>query len=266
MAAVTAYEISNPIVTMKRSSFLARAIGRGGAVGAAILMLSLSAHAADDEFIPLFNGRDLSGWDGNLEFWSVQDGAITGRSTVEKPLPANTFIIWQGGDVADFELRARFRLVADNDKNSANSGVQYRSRVLDPENWAVGGYQADMDAANRYTGMLYEEKGRGIVVKPGERITIGPPGEGGKARLTPFGEPTPPAEITAAIHAGGWNEIVIIATGNHLRHYVNGKLTAEAIDADPAKAAGAGVLALQLHTGPPMTVQFKDIRLKKLPR
>jgi hypothetical protein len=227
------------------------------------LLVSL-AQAAEPEFRSLFNGKNLAGWSGDTNFWSVRDGAITGRSSVETPLKGNTFIVWQGGQVTNFELHAKFKLVADNDKNFANSGVQYRSRLIDPAHWVVGGYQADMDAGNTYTGMLYEEKGRGILVQPGERIRISGVGPTGKLQLSSMGARLAPTEIKAAIHAGEWNDLVIIAEGNHLRHFVNGKLTAEAIDSDSTKSASTGVLALQLHAGLPMTVQFKEIFLKPL--
>ena len=227
------------------------------------LLVSL-AQAAEPEFRSLFNGKNLAGWSGDTNFWSVRDGAITGRSSVETPLKGNTFIVWQGGQVTNFELHAKFKLVADNDKNFANSGVQYRSRLIDPAHWVVGGYQADMDAGNTYTGMLYEEKGRGILVQPGERIRISGVGHTGKLQLSSMGARLAPTEIKAAIHAGEWNDLVIIAEGNHLRHFVNGKLTAEAIDSDSTKSASTGVLALQLHAGLPMTVQFKEIFLKPL--
>ena len=226
--------------------------------------LASLAQGAEPGFSLLFNGHDLAGWSGNTDFWSVQDGAITGHSTVETPLKGNTFIVWQGGVVTNFELHAKFKLVANNDKNFANSGVQYRSRLIDPAHWVVGGYQADMDAGNTYTGMLYEEKGRGILVQPGERIRISEFGSTGKPQLSPIGVRLAPTEIKAAIHAGEWNDLVVIAEGNHLRHFVNGKLTAEAIDSDSTKSASTGVLALQLHAGLPMTVQFKDISLKTL--
>ncbi len=222
------------------------------------------AQAAEPGFSSLFNGHDLAGWSGNPDFWSVQDGAITGRSSVGTPLKENTFMVWQGGQVANFELRAKFKLVANNDKNFANSGVQYRSRLIDPAHWVVGGYQADMDAGNTYTGMLYEEKGRGILVQPGERIRISGFGPTGKPQLSPLGVRLAPTEIKAAIHASEWNDLIIIAEGNHLRHFVNGMLTAEAVDTDSTKSASTGVLALQLHAGLPMTVQFKDISLKTL--
>jgi hypothetical protein len=236
-------------------------------IPALFLPLGLAALASAQpapEFQSLFNGSDLTGWSGLDGYWSVRDGAITGRTTAEMPLKTNTFLVWRD-EVANFEFRAKFRLSAENPKHFSNSGVQYRSRIIDPAKWIVGGYQADMDADNVYTGQLYEERGRGIVVKPGERILIGPLNAAGKPQLTALGAPTDPAAIKATIHPGEWNDLVIITQGNHLRHWVNGLLTAEAIDLDETKGAKSGVLALQLHAGAPMTAQFKDIMLKVLP-
>lgn len=224
---------------------------------------SLSAQPAEKDFRPLFNGSNLAGWKGDLAFWSVTDGAITGQTTAERPAKGNTFLVWQGGDVKNFELRAEFRLVPNNDKNFANSGIQYRSKIVDPANWVVAGYQADMDGDGKYVGMLYEEKGRGIVAMPGQQVRISA-GEQ-KPKIDIAGVTTPPADIAAAIRRSDWNEYVIIAEGNRLRHFVNGLLTADITDLDEKLAAKSGVLALQLHTGLPMTAQFKNIRLKVLP-
>jgi hypothetical protein len=233
-------------------------------IAAVFAACSLSAaQPAEKDFRSLFNGSNLAGWKGDPAFWSVLDGAITGQTTAERPAKGNTFLIWQGGDVKNFELRASFRMVANNDKNFANSGIQYRSKVVDPANWVVAGYQGDMDGAGKYIGMLYEEKGRGIVALPGQKVNISAGAEKPKIEIT--GVTTPPAEISAAIKPSDWNEYVIVAEGNHLRHFINGLLTADITDLDEAHAAESGVLALQLHAGPPMTVQFKNIRLKVLP-
>jgi hypothetical protein len=229
----------------------------------ALAAFSSSVHAEEKDFSSLFSGTDLSGWKGDSALWSVRDGAITGQTTAEHPAKGNTFLVWQGGDVNNFELHAAFRLVANNEKNFANSGIQYRSRVVDATNWVVAGYQADMDGDGKYVGMLYEEKGRGILATPGQQVRITP--AEGKPKIEITGVTAPPADIAAAIHPGDWNEYVIIAEGNHLRHFINGRLTADVTDLDSANAAKSGVLALQLHAGLPMTVQFKNIRLKVLP-
>ena len=223
------------------------------------------SHGADPDFKPLFNGKDLAGWDGMPGFWSVRDDAITGQTTAEKTLKANTFLVWKDGELKNFELRLSFRLLADNTQARANSGIQYRSKIIDPATWVVGGYQADLDFTRPYLGMLYEEKGRGILMKAGERIRVLAAGADGKPKIEVAGSPTDPTELVANYHKGDWNEMTIIARENHVQHFVNGKLTAEVTDLDEAKAAKSGVLAFQLHTGPPMTIQFKNIRLKTLP-
>ncbi|MFM8334550.1 MAG: DUF1080 domain-containing protein [Opitutaceae bacterium] len=249
-----------------------------------LLILGVAASAtialAADGAQSLFNGKDLSGWKGKPDFWSVRDGAITGQSTATKVVDANTFLVWQGGEPANFELRLKFRLTAQNAKGWGNSGVQYRSRVIDAEKFVVGGYQADIDSPFRYTGMLYEERGRGILMNPGQKVRVGPaeaaaaaPADAkkGKGKAGPrpkidvLGTPTTAEQIQAALKMGDWNELRIVANGNQLQHFVNGVLTADVTDADPAVAPKSGVIALQMHKGEPMTVQFKDIQLKKLP-
>ena len=105
------------------------------------------AAAADDAgFVQLFDGKTLDGWDGNPEFWSVKDGAITGVTTPEKPTKGNTFLIWRKGEVSDFELRVEFKI------NGGNSGIQYRSAELPDNKWVIRGYQADFDGAGGWTG------------------------------------------------------------------------------------------------------------------
>ena len=211
-------------------------------------------------FTSLFNGKDLTGWDGNPRLWSVKDGAITGQTTLENPAKGNTFLIWTNGTPGDFELRCQFKLVSNNDRGFANSGIQYRSKVLDPANWVVGGYQADMDAGPVYTGTLYEERmTRNTMAFDGERVLWDK--DCNKKVLRMMGSA---AEIQAAIKQGDWNEYVIKAQRNHLQQFINGKPTVDVTDDCEAKRAMSGVIALQLHAGPPMMVQFKDLQLKIL--
>lgn len=211
-------------------------------------------------FISIFNGKDLTGWDGNPRLWSVKEGTVTGQTTVENPAKGNTFLIWTNGTPGDFELRCRFKLVSNNDRGFANSGIQYRSKVLDSANWVVGGYQADMDAGPVYTGTLYEERmTRNTMAFRGEKVLWGK--DCNKKVLSTFATA---GEIEAAIKKADWNEYVIVAQGNHLQHFVNGKLTVDVTDDCEAKRAMSGVIALQLHAGPPMLVQFKELKLKLL--
>lgn len=205
------------------------------------------------DFVSLFNGRDLSGWDGNPDLWSVKEGAITGQTSAENPLKRNSFLLWKGGQVRDFELRLKFRM------QGGNTGIQYRSK--DKGEWVVNGYQADYDMAKKYCGILYEEGGRGILAKVGEKVTIGPDG---KLNLT--GQTEDPDGIRKAIRDNEWNEYTIIARGNRLQHIINGHTTIDVLDEQADKRAMEGVLAFQVHVGPPMKIQFKDIYLKHFPQ
>ena len=211
----------------------------------------LVARANDVGFVSIFNGTNLDGWEGKPEFWSVKDGAIVGETTAEKPTKGNTFLIWRQGNVDDFELMLRYRLTG------GNSGVQYRSK--DYGDSVVGGYQGDFEAGKTYSGILYEERGRGILAKRGERVTIAADG------TKTMGEPIGKAEdLQKMIKEGDWNEYRIVAQGPKLSHFINGQLMSETIDDQTDKRVAEGILALQLHTGPPMKAEFKDIRLKRL--
>ena len=237
---------------------------------AGLLMLSgvlLSQAAAADEkeagFRSLFDGRTLKNWDGNPKFWRVEEGAITGETTKDNPTKGNTFIIWRGGDVADFELKLEYRIFAKNDSGFGNSGIQYRSFLLPDKKWVAGGYQADFEAGDRYSGILYSEiTGRNILAQRGEKTVIG---KNGKPKVV--GSVGISKEIQAKIKKEDWNEYHIIAKGNHFIHKINGVVTCECIDEDvegPKHRAAKGILALQLHAGEPMKVQFRNIRIKNV--
>lgn len=227
-------------------------------LGGALLFAPLPGAAQDrDGFNKIFNGRDLTGWTGDPNVWSVEEGAIVGRTSAEKPIKANTFLIWTNGEVADFELRLSFKIL------SGNSGIQYRSKVLEPEKWIVGGYQADLEAGPNYTGILYDERGvaggRGILAARGEKVVWD---RDCKKQVT--GVIDDATNALPSIVPGHWSEYRIIARGNHLQHFINGHQTVDVTDACESKALKSGVLALQVHTGPPMTVMFKNIRLRPL--
>ena len=227
---------------------------------AALLVVS-AADASDP--IALFDGQSLDGWSGDATFWSVEDGAIVAESTPETPCTENTFLLFEGVDgvgpeLGDFELTLRFRI---GGHASANSGIQYRSGVRDDGH--VFGYQADLDLAGKYRGALYDELGRGMLCPPGEHRTV-PPGvsDGG-----PQSEDEPRPKRVAMLEQrhmfdpDGWNTYRIVADGSTLTHFINGTKTAHCEDDDPEAREMAGRLALQLHSGPPMRVAFKDIKL-----
>jgi hypothetical protein len=217
-----------------------------------LLFVSIATVQAADEPESIFNEKDLSGWEGDPKIWSVEDGAIVGRTTAEDPIKNNTFLIWKDGELGDFRLTLEYRI------DGGNSGVQYRSKVVDPEKWIVGGYQADIDSKPVYTGILYDERGRGILANRGERVTIG---RDGKPAGTRFADAD---ELLKSVKSDGWNEYIIEARGPHLRHTINGKLMSETTDNDAEKSVASGILALQVHQGPPMTVQFRKFRLERL--
>jgi hypothetical protein len=261
--------LPNPLVALGLAAILGIFAGCGRRETAKSVSAK-SVSAKSDSAKNLFNGKDLTGWEGLPSFWSVSDGAITGQTTPENTLKANTFLVYKDAQPANFELNFKFRLTPNNEKKQANSGVQYRSKVLNAETFSVGGYQADIDSTGRYAGMLYEEKGRGILMGPGEKIKVGPTVEDPntkkkKTEVQKLDGATPPAEILAVYKLGEWNDFKVIANGPHLQHFLNGKLTADVTDGDPTLAPTSGFIALQLHTGPPMTIQFKDIQLKTLP-
>ena len=217
---------------------------------------------ASGEWVSLFNGKDLTGWDGAPGLWSAKDGAIHGETTKENPLKSNTFLVYRGGSFDDFELRIKFRLLG------GNSGVQYRSKEFDK--WRIAGYQADVLDTLGMVGFLYEEGGRAFLANVGEFVLVSP-----NANRSVIGSV---CDKQALIDAGyyklkDWNEYRIICRANHIVQYLNGYKTIELLDndrlvnpTDPKDSRGAsrtGLIALQLHVGPPMVVEFKDIRLQR---
>lgn len=212
---------------------------------------SVRADDSNGKFKELFNGRDLAGWEADERIWTVEDGLLTGQTTADTKLEHNTFAIWTGGEVDDFHLVAEFRLEGDN-----NSGVQYRSK-RNPDNgkYSIVGYQADIHPAANYVGMLYDEGGRGIAAENGQHVTLGP----GDAKEVKQVNAKPEAADLAK-----WNKLEVIAKGNRLIHKLNGKETIELIDNDPKNAEAKGLLALQVHAGPPMKVQYRSVRLNPL--
>jgi uncharacterized protein (TIGR03067 family) len=219
---------------------------------------SFNAGAAENGFTSLFDGESLNGWEGNTNLWSVRDGAITGETKRETNLRHNTFLVWKGGAVDDFELRLSYRIV------NGNSGIQYRSKLAEqgPQGPIVSGYQADFEAGKTYSGILYEERGRGILAQRGQMTrVIGT--DDGKHKVEVIASLGKTEDLQAGIKAEDWNDYVIIARGNRLTHIINGRVTADVTDEDP-RAARSGILAFQVHQGPPMVVQFKDVRLRKL--
>lgn len=220
---------------------------------ASVLMTSTGGGLAAEEpgFERIFDGETLQGWSGDSKLWSVQDDAITGVTTDEEPLAYNKFLIWDG-EVENFHLRAKVRLIGNS-----NSGIQYRSKHLRSEGeYVVGGYQCDIHPKAEYNGMLYHERGRGIVAQHGQKVMVD---QAAAKWVTGTTGPIQQIELEE------WNTFEIIAIGNKLVHKLNGKVCAEIIDHDQEGRLMKGVIALQVHRGPAMRVQMKEVELKHLP-
>lgn len=234
-----------------------------------LLLVGSALPAAESEagFKSLFNGKDLTGWAGRPDHWSVEDGAITGKTTKEKPAKGNNFLIAKNGEnnlvVSDFELRLSYKIVANNTNKFGDSGIQYRS--TEKPDFVVSGYQANLMVRKPLTGILYEEQGRGIIHQLGQKVVIkANPDDPKKHKIETTGTFGKSEEIQKSFKSDDWNDYVVIAKGNHLQHFINGVQTADVTDEDEARAAKSGILALQIHAGDPMTVQFKNVRIKTL--
>ncbi|MEN3339317.1 MAG: hypothetical protein V7647_2993 [Acidobacteriota bacterium] len=236
--------------------------GRGGPRGAA--PLDPADHTG---FQQIFDGVSMKGWDGDPAYWRAENGSLIGQTTEANPLKENTFVIWSGGEPADFELKLEYRMSA------TNSGIQFRSTHV-PQGtstgpngtqtvtgkWVLKGYQADIDFANQFTGMIYEERGRGIIMMRGQAVYIGPDA---KPRMIGDLERTAD-ELKGLIKPGEWNTIHLIARGNTMVNIVNGHVTAILVDDDVKGRASKGLLGFQIHVGPPMKVEFRNVYLKTL--
>ena len=223
-----------------------------------------------DGFVQIFDGRTLTGWEGDPAYWRVENGCLVGEITPDKLLKNNSFIIWRGGNTADFELRLEYRITL-----SGNSGINYRSVELKDVPYALKGYQSDIDGKNRYTGQNYEERARTTLAYIGEKVIINVNSNSSdslknhivnnawtiKNVIASLGNPD---SLTAKINVDDWNNCHLIIKGNHLQHFVNGILMSDVTDNDPVNRKQEGLLGVQVHVGPPMKVEFRNIRIKKL--
>lgn len=223
-----------------------------------------------DGFVQIFDGKTLKGWEGDPNYWRVENGNLVGEITQDKLLKANTFVIYQGAQPADFELKLECKIT-----ETGNSGINYRSEKLSDPPFALKGYQADIDGKNRYTGQNYEERGRTTLAYRGQITTINPL-ENPSANLrdnvknnawtglNETGSLGDREELQKHIKTNDWNEIHLVVKGNRLQHYVNGKLMSDVTDNDSANRKMEGYLGVQVHVGPPMKVEYRNIRLKQL--
>lgn len=205
-------------------------------------------------FKPIFDGKSLSGWDGDTTFWRVENGAIIGQTETDKQPKQNTFLIWRGGSPANFEIKLEYKLTG------YNSGLQVRSVELPDIKYAMKGYQADIDGKQQYTGQFYEERGRGFLALRGQASYIA---TGEKPAY--FGTLGVDEELKGLIKSDDWNTLHIIARGNTLVQILNGRVMSMVIDDDTQNRKMEGLIGLQVHKGPAMKIEFRNIRLKSLP-
>lgn len=204
-------------------------------------------------FTSMFNGRSLDGWQGDPVYWSAVNGVMTGEIRPDTVIRSNTFIIWQGGEPEDFELKVDFRITS-----AGNSGINYRSVIAEdkvtPSNrFALRGYQCDIDGANRYTGNNYEEKGRLFLAQRGDVTHV-------TGTRIPVVTARTGGDLTSAI-TSDWNRAHIIASGSVLSHHINERLMCVVHDDDPRRQR-KGLIGVQVHVGPPMKVEYRNWRIR----
>ncbi len=226
---------------------------------------------AKQVFLSIFNGRDLTGWEGDTTYWRVEDDALTGEVRPDNLLQHNSFIIWRGGMPADFELKGQFRISAQG-----NSGINYRSEEVKGIPYALRGYQADIDGQNWYTGQNYEERKRTTLAYIGQKTTVNPCMEQTSPEsiskrvrnnawtcITQIASLGSAAHLTTGILPNQWHTFHLIVRGNRMQHYVNGRLMSDVIDNDTVNRTTKGLIGVQVHVGPAMKVQYKHLQLKQ---
>ena len=242
-------------------------------IGLTFLLLATAVSGATGaEDRPLCNGRDLTGWRGDPTFWRVEQGAIVGETSADHPAPGNTFLIWSGNPLpADFELTTRVKLTPKNDEGFANSGIQLRSVVENATTWRVLGLQADISAIPGQFGFIYDEGGPGRGAGFGEKwvVTDPVPGSPEAERREVARKTVATFGITADLlnvihHRDAWNDYRVVVRGSIIQVFVNGVQTAEMDNQSTLQPLG-DTLALQLHAGPPMKVEFQNLALRAIP-
>ena len=222
--------------------------------------------AKQDGFVDMFENNSLAGWKGDTTYWHMKDGILKGEIREDQErLKNNTFLIWQGGEVGDFELKAQFKI-----SEKGNSGINYRSDLFTELPNALKGYQADIDGQNRYTGQNYEERKRTTLAYRGQSTEILNPTPENKGEskgnawtnLKVIDTIATDQQMQAFLKPNDWNEIEIRAKGNKLTHLLNGQVIAEVTDNDTQNRKDKGMIGVQVHVGPPMKIEYKDMKIK----
>lgn len=207
----------------------------------------------EDGFVSIFDGKSLQGWEGDSVYWRVEDGRIIGEVTPETILKRNSFLIWRGGTTGDYELKMEYKISADG-----NSGINYRSFEVEDTPFALKGYQCDIDGKGTWTGQNYEERGRTFLALRGQVTQISN-GE----KPVEIGVVGDKEELMEFIRKEDWNECHLIVHENTMVHMINGHVMSVVIDNDVENRKMEGLLGVQVHVGPPMTIEYRNIRIKK---
>lgn len=225
----------------------------------------------DDGFVSIFDGKSLNGWKGDSTYWRVDNGILTGEITPETVLSRNSFIVWQDGAPENFELKLEYRISEDG-----NSGINYRSEEISDLPYALRGYQFDIDGKSNYTGQNYEERRRTTLAYQGQTVVLNPLPDSlsslpvsdlvkhnawTKAEIIELADV---AELKSHIKNNDWNSCHLIVNGNNMKHFLNGVLMSEVTDNDLLNGKKQGLIGVQVHVGPPMKVEFRNIRLRAL--
>lgn len=258
---------SNPLLTA-----LTMIVLFSGGVATSCTAQKKGSQTKEKGFVSIFDGKTLNNWKGDPTYWRVEDGTLTGEITPSTLLKTNSFIVWQGGEPADFEFKGEFKITKDG-----NSGINYRSDQLTDVPYALRGYQADIDGKINYTGQNYEERKRTTLAYRGQKTTIPPY----------TGESTPEAvrahvkrnawdgltvtsslgtsdSLKTLIKSEDWNTFHLVIKGNRLQHYINDVLMSDVTDNDTVNGKSKGLLGVQVHVGPPMKVQYRNLMLKQM--
>jgi hypothetical protein len=248
-------------------------------VGISLVILSLifsscsssktSKSVGGDQWHLIFDGKTLDGWTYDPVYWRVEKGVLIGEVTSSTLLKRNSFIIKKNFIMRDFDLKVEYRV-----SSHGNSGINYRSELVDSLPYAMRGYQADIDGQNLYTGQNYEERRRTTLAYRGQKIIINPTEDSTPLKDNIKNNAWTKAIVTGSLGSadslkdhiwnGGWNEYHLIVKGNRLLHYVNGILMSDVTDTDIVNRKFSGSLGVQVHVGPPMKIEFRNFRIKEL--
>ena len=207
----------------------------------------------ETDFISIFNGVSLEGWEGDPTYWRVEEGQIIGEVTPETILKRNSFLIWRGGAPEDFELKLEYKV-----SESGNSGINYRSVEVEDTPYALKGYQCDIDGKGKWAGQNYEERGRKFLALRGQMTQ-----KEKNTEATVYGSLGDKEALWEYLNKDDWNSVHLIIKGNTMVHIINGHVMSVVIDNDSENRKSEGLLGVQVHVGPPMTIAYKNIRIKE---